>query len=85
MVYVEVTGWTNPPGPLEETPLQQVAEVLQAEHVGDLDNLVERLHHLPARVGPFRDFTEATSVNRLLMGFGANSMVVEEPSSERPE
>lgn len=76
MIFVEITGWANSSdlsGSLN--PEEAVAAVLTNEGVQD----TSPLGTLPARIGPFDDFREADSFNRLVQSFGAFSSVVEDP------
>lgn len=78
MVFLEITGFGPPPEPLEKPARREVAEVLEAEHLGGLSDLEQGLRRLPFRVGPLRDFRQADSLTRLLAGFGAEATVVED-------
>ncbi|NMP22710.1 hypothetical protein [Sulfobacillus harzensis] len=76
MIFVEITGWANPhqlSAGLD--PAEAVESVLRGEGVED----TAPLHHLPARIGPFDNFREADSFNRLLQGYGAICSIVDDP------
>ncbi len=75
MLYITVTGWANSP---ESRPFLQIAEAMHDQGAGNTQEILGSLESLPARLGPFATFQQAQSVNRLLMGYGALSAVVEE-------
>ena len=75
MLYVTVTGWADLP---ESHQSVSIAEAMHDQGLGHTQAILASLQSLPARLGPFETFREAQSVNRLLMGYGALSMVVEE-------
>lgn len=77
MLFVEVTGWLDPPHPLGGDPVSLSAQALADQGLGEVGELEQRLQSLPERVGPFASYAETEAVNRLLMGFGAKAMVVE--------
>lgn len=73
MIFIEITGWVPSSESLPQPPQQAVETVLEEEGL-DTD-----LATLPARIGPFATFQEADSMGRLIQGYGAEALVVEDP------
>ncbi len=78
MIYIDITGWVDPPAPMNASPASAAATALHDQGLGETSQLEALLERPPARVGPFEQFREAQSISRLLQGFGALAMVVED-------